>query len=92
MAPKTSLPPARHAGRKRPIFVATTAFYDELPPDFGDDLYRQPSLLVLSADEVYRHFVLPEVGVLRDQADQERARAERLAAKLCALGINVDGG
>ena len=61
------------------------------------DLYRQPSLLVLSEDEVYRHFVLPEVGALKARAEQERTRAEqeytraeRLAAKLRELGISED--
>lgn len=47
------------------------------------DLYQQPTLLALSEDPVYRHFVLPEYSALK-------ARAERLAARLRELGINED--
>lgn len=45
------------------------------------DLYRQPSLLELSEDEVYRHFVLPEVGALKVRAEQEYERAEQEAMR-----------
>ena len=54
------------------------------------DLYQQPTLLALSEDPVYRHFVLPEYSALKAHAEQERARAERLAARLRELGINED--
>lgn len=47
------------------------------------DLYRQPSLLDLSADEVYQGFVWREY-------QQEKARADRLAAKLRQLGIDEE--
>ncbi len=49
------------------------------------DLYQQPTLLALSEDPVYRHFVLPEYSALK-------ARAERLAARLRELGIDEDLG
>ena len=41
------------------------------------DLYRQPSLVELSEDEVYRGFVLPELTAARVRAEQEQARAEQ---------------
>ena len=44
------------------------------------DLYRQPYLIELAADTVYQGFVLPEYQA-------QKARAERLAAKLRALGV-----
>lgn len=47
------------------------------------DLHCQPPLIALANDEVYKHFVLPEYQAAI-------ARAERLAAKLRALGINED--
>ena len=52
------------------------------------DLYHQPSLLALSADEVYQGFVLPEYQQEKARADLEKARADRLAAKLRELGID----
>lgn len=54
------------------------------------DLHRQPPLIALANDEVYKHFVLPEYQAALVRAEQERNRAERLAAKLRALGINED--
>lgn len=45
------------------------------------------SLLELSEDEVYRHFVLPEAGALKMRAEQERSRAERLAAWEASHGL-----
>lgn len=72
--------------------------YDEILPDAAGvirsevlpgfqfriaDLYRQPSLVELAKDEVYQHYVLLDY-------QQERARAERLAAKLRELGIDED--
>jgi Uma2 family endonuclease len=66
------------------------------------DLYRQPDLIDLIDDEVYRHYVLLDYQAERQRAEQERARAEqeraraeqaysraeRLAAKLRELGID----
>jgi Uma2 family endonuclease len=52
------------------------------------DLYRQPDLLALIDDEVYRHYVLLDYQAERARAEQERARADRLAAKLRELGID----
>ena len=52
------------------------------------DLHRQPSLVELSQDELYRAFVLPELSAARAAAEQERARAERYAARLRALGLD----
>jgi Uma2 family endonuclease len=46
-----------------------------------DDLYRQPPLVELSEDEVYRGFVLPELTAARRSAEQERARAEQEYAR-----------
>ena len=68
------------------------------------DLYRQPSLVEMSQGELYKHFVLPELGAAkaqveqereraeqeRERAEQERERATRYAAKLRELGIDVD--
>lgn len=47
------------------------------------DLHRQPMLIELAEDEIYRHFVLP-------QYQAAKARAERLAAKLRALGLTEE--
>ena len=47
------------------------------------DLYRQPTLVELAEDEIYRAFVLPEYQA-------QKARADRLAAKLRELGIAED--
>ena len=55
------------------------------------DLYRQPSAVEMSEDPLYRHFVLPELREARVRAEQERQRAERLAAMLRALGIDDEG-
>ncbi|RIK36904.1 MAG: hypothetical protein DCC55_25890 [Chloroflexi bacterium] len=55
-----------------------------------DDLYRQPQLVELVDDEVYREYVLLEYQEERRRAAQERARAERLAARLRELGIDED--
>lgn len=54
------------------------------------DLYRQPSPVSLTEDEVYRDFVLPELSAMRLKVEQEHLRAERLAAKLKKLGIDED--
>jgi Uma2 family endonuclease len=47
------------------------------------DLHRQPKLLEMAEDVVYRSFVLPDYQI-------QKARAERLATKLRALGITED--
>ncbi len=47
------------------------------------DLHRQPKLIELAEDPVYRSFVLPEYQA-------QKARADRLAAKLRALGFAED--
>ena len=68
------------------------------------DLTRKPRLVDLVDDEVYRGFILPEYQAQRQRAeqerqraeekqqllDQERQRAERLAARLRALGLSDD--
>jgi hypothetical protein len=54
------------------------------------DLTQQPSLIEMAADEVYQAFVLPEYQIEKQRAEQERQRAERLVAKLKALGISPD--
>lgn len=54
------------------------------------DLYRRPTLIELATDEVYRAFVMPEYQAAQARAEQERARAEKLAAKLRALGIEEE--
>jgi Uma2 family endonuclease len=54
------------------------------------DLYRLPSWLEMTADPVYQQFVLPEYQQMQALAEQERSRAERLAAKLRELGITED--
>jgi Uma2 family endonuclease len=74
----------------------------EVLPSFQfriEDLYRQPQLVELIDDEVYRDYVLLEYQEERARAEQEcaraeqeRARAERLAAKLRQLGIDADAG
>ena len=46
-----------------------------------DDLYRQPAPLDMADDPVYQLFVLPEYQA-------EKKRAERLAARLRALGLD----
>ena len=51
------------------------------------DLYRQPSPVEMSEDDLYRHFVLPELSAAKEQLQQERQRAERLAARLRELGF-----
>ena len=52
------------------------------------DLTRLPRLVELVDDEVYRDFVLPEYQAERERAEQERQRAERLAERLRALGLD----
>lgn len=52
------------------------------------DLYRQPALIELTEDPVYQQYVLLEYQAERRRADQERARADRLAARLRELGID----
>jgi Uma2 family endonuclease len=61
------------------------------------DLYRQPSLIELTKDNVYQGFVLLEYQAEKaraeaenKRADTEHAKAERLAAKLRELGISPD--
>ena len=58
------------------------------------DLTRKPRLADLVDDEVYRDFVLPEYQAERQRAaeadrraEEERQRAERLAARLRTLGL-----
>jgi Uma2 family endonuclease len=48
-----------------------------------DDLYRQPSPIAMANDSVYQTFVLPEYQA-------EKARAERLAARLRELGLDEE--
>ncbi len=72
---------------------AEGVIHSEVLPGFRfrlADLYRRPSLVELTSDEVYRDFVLPEYQALQARAQQERARAEKLAAKLRALGIEEE--
>lgn len=79
--------------------------YAPIPPVNGDiiqsnvlpgfqfrisDLHRQPTLIELADDAVYRHFVLPQYQAAKARAEQERTRAERLAAKLRALGLTEE--
>ena len=54
------------------------------------DLYRQPPLEDMAEDPVYSGFVLPYYQAERQRAQQERQRAERLAAQLRSLGISPD--
>jgi len=61
------------------------------------DLHSQPLLEDMAEDEVYRGFVLLRYQAAKKRAEQaeklaesERQRAERLAAKLRALGISPD--
>lgn len=51
------------------------------------DLHRQPSLIEMAEDPLYQDFVLPEYQAQIVRTKQAEARAERLAAKLRALGI-----
>jgi hypothetical protein len=44
----------------------------------------------MAQDEVYRQFVLPEYQAAVERAEQERQRAERLAARLRALGVDEE--
>ena len=53
------------------------------------DLYTLPSLESLADDPIYHHFVLLKYQAVREEAAAERARAERYAAKLRELGIEV---
>ncbi len=55
-----------------------------------DDLYRRPSQKEMAEDPVYRGFVLPFYQEERKRAEQEKTRADRLAAKLKALGFPED--
>jgi Uma2 family endonuclease len=52
-----------------------------------DDLYRRPSPKEMAEDPVYRGFVLPFYQEELKRAAQEKTRADRLAAKLKALGF-----
>ena len=52
-----------------------------------DDLYRRPSPKEMAEDPVYRGFVLPFYQEEIKRAKQEKTRADRLAAKLKALGF-----
>ncbi len=82
-------------------------FQSEVLPGFQfriSDLYKQPSPLEMVEDEIYQGFIMVEYQVAREQAEQEKARAERvtselrqeqqradqMAAKLRALGISLD--
>lgn len=47
------------------------------------DLHHQPTLIELAEDDLYRHFVLP-------QYQAAKARAERRATKLRALGLTEE--
>jgi Uma2 family endonuclease len=84
--------------------LAALGQYEEMHPDAGVirsvvlpgfqfrvvDLYRQPALVELAKDEVYRHYVMLDYQQERARAEQEHARAERLAAKLRELGIDEE--
>lgn len=54
------------------------------------DLHRQPTLIQLAEDDVYRHFVLLQYQAAKARAEQEHIRAERLAEKLRALGLTEE--
>ncbi len=83
----------------------TTGTYAPIAPVDGDlirstvlpgfqfrirDLHRQPTMMELAADPVYQQFVLPQYQATLSQLQAERARSERLAAKLRGLGIEAD--
>jgi hypothetical protein len=55
------------------------------------DLERQPEMESLIADPVYRDYVCLNYQRVKMQAEQERLRAERLVARLRALGVDPDG-
>ncbi len=55
-----------------------------------DDLDRQPALDALIDDPVYQQYVLLNLQQAQHRAEQERQRAERLAAQLRALDIDPD--
>jgi len=85
------------SGKHRVFYLRNErGFYDVVKPDEAgvirstvlpgfqfrvDDLYRQPSPIEMAEDPVYQAFVLPEYQV-------EKRRAERLAARLRALGLD----
>ena len=54
------------------------------------DLRTQPSQFEMANDEVYRGYMVPEYQEMQRQAKRERERAERMAARLRALGIDPD--
>ena len=54
------------------------------------DLSRQPPLEELAHDELYYDFVIPSLKMFKHRAEQEKQRADLLAAKLRALGISID--
>lgn len=66
------------------VMGADGIIHSAVLPDFRfrlRDLHRQPSLIEMATDPVYQHFVLPEYQV-------ERARVERMAARLRELGVD----
>ena len=81
-------------------FKEEVVIHSEALPGFQfriADLTRKPRLADLVDDEVYRDFVLPEYQAERQRAaqadrraEEERQRAERLAARLRALGLADD--
>lgn len=86
-------------------YLTSQGDYAAIPPVAGDiiqsnvlpgfqfrlsDLHRQPTLIELAEDDLYRHFVLPQYQAAKARAEQERIRAERLAAKLRALGLTEE--
>jgi hypothetical protein len=54
------------------------------------DLCRQPTLEELALDEVYKGYVLLRYQAAAARAERESQRAERYAAMLREMGINVD--
>ena len=54
------------------------------------DLNRQPTLEELALDPVYQGYVLLRYQAATKRAEREQRRAERYAAKLRELGIDVD--
>lgn len=55
-----------------------------------EDLYTRPHLKSLMVDPVYQGFVLLDYQTQMRQIDQERQRADKLAARLIALGVSPE--
>jgi len=54
------------------------------------DLKRQPTLEALALDEVYQGYVLLRYQAAAARAERERQRAERYAAMLREMGVDLD--